>query len=158
MRYLPLTETDRRAMLAAIGASSVDELFATCPPRHGCRQVRSVCPTPGRARGRARLPALCRRKTVAAGSVPFFLGAGAYRHHVPGDRRPPDPAQRVPHLLHALPARDRAGHAAGPLRVPDPGARCSPAWRWPTPRCTTAPPRAAEAVLMAAGSPGATRR
>ena len=38
-----------------------------------------------------------------------------------GERRSPDPALGVPHLLHALPAGDRAGHAAIPVRVPDPG-------------------------------------
>jgi glycine dehydrogenase subunit 1 len=28
------------------------------------------------------------RKNHAAGDGPFFLGAGAYRHHVPAKRRP----------------------------------------------------------------------
>ena len=32
MRYLPHTEDDRRAMLAAIGAPSVDALFRDVPP------------------------------------------------------------------------------------------------------------------------------
>jgi len=32
MRYLPLTQDDRRAMLAKIGAASVDELFRDVPP------------------------------------------------------------------------------------------------------------------------------
>ena len=31
MRYLPLTDTDRRDMLAVIGARSVDELFKDVP-------------------------------------------------------------------------------------------------------------------------------
>src|SRR5260370_1157780 len=31
MRYLPLTETDRRAMLGAIGVPSVDSLFRDVP-------------------------------------------------------------------------------------------------------------------------------
>ena len=38
-----------------------------------------------------------------------------------GRRRPHHPALGVPDLLHALPAGDRAGHAAIPLRVPDAG-------------------------------------
>ena len=38
-----------------------------------------------------------------------------------GDGRPSDPALGVPDQLHALPARDRPGHAAGAVRVPDPG-------------------------------------
>ena len=31
MRYLPLTDTDRGAMLAKIGASSIDDLFVDVP-------------------------------------------------------------------------------------------------------------------------------
>ena len=38
-----------------------------------------------------------------------------------GERRSSDPALRVPDQLHALSARDRAGHAAVSVRVPDPG-------------------------------------
>ena len=37
------------------------------------------------------------------------------------DRRSSDPALGIPHQLHALSAGDLAGHAAGPVRVPDPG-------------------------------------
>ena len=75
----------------------------------------------GRDRGRAHPRQAWRRKNVPAGSVPFFVGAGAYKHHVPATRRSSDPALRVPHLLHALSAGDRAGHAAVSVRVPDPG-------------------------------------
>ena len=39
----------------------------------------------------------------------------------PGERRSYHPARRVPDQLHALPARDRAGHAADAVRVPDAG-------------------------------------
>ena len=38
-----------------------------------------------------------------------------------GERRSPDPALGIPHLLHAVPARDRARHAALSVRIPDPG-------------------------------------
>jgi glycine dehydrogenase subunit 1 len=50
-------------------------------------------------------------RNVSAGSVPFFCGAGAYRHHVPASVDHLHPALGVPDELHALPARDRAGHA-----------------------------------------------
>jgi glycine dehydrogenase subunit 1 len=82
MRYLPLTPADRREMLAAIGAASIDDLFADVPQ-------------PARRSGLVDLPlaqgeleverALSHMagKNVAAGSVPFFIGGGAYRHHVP---------------------------------------------------------------------------
>ena len=61
------------------------------------------------------------QRNTPAGSVPFFVGAGAYRHHVPAIGRSPDPALGVPDQLHALSARDHAGHAAVSVRVPDPG-------------------------------------
>ncbi|MDP9127452.1 MAG: aminomethyl-transferring glycine dehydrogenase subunit GcvPA [Pseudomonadota bacterium] len=77
MRYLPLTETDRDAMLSTIGVRSVDDLFV---------DLKGVIPDlphhqPEYEVERA-LAALA-AKNVAAGSCPFFLGAGAYRHHVP---------------------------------------------------------------------------
>ena len=32
--YIPLTDDDRRAMLATVGVASVDELFADLPAEH----------------------------------------------------------------------------------------------------------------------------
>ena len=34
MRYLPLTDADRSAMLAAVGASDIDALFTDVPAEH----------------------------------------------------------------------------------------------------------------------------
>ncbi len=42
-----------------------------------------------------------------------------YDHYVPGADRHADGALGVPHALHALPARDLPGRAAGDVRVPD---------------------------------------
>jgi glycine dehydrogenase subunit 1 len=83
MRYLPLTETDRQAMLATIGAPSVDALFADVP--EAARLTGPIEGLPSHASELAverHLTALARKNTVA-GEVPFFLGCGAYRHHVP---------------------------------------------------------------------------
>ena len=81
MRYLPLTPDDRRAMLAKISASSVDELFRDVPASAG--EARFALPAHAGEmeveRGLAGLAA----QNIAAGSGPFFCGAGAYRHHVP---------------------------------------------------------------------------
>ena len=83
MRYLPLTDADRSAMLAVIGAGSIDELFADVPAE--ARLAAPIAGLPGHAsemaveRHMARLSA----NNTTAGAVPFFLGAGAYRHHVP---------------------------------------------------------------------------
>ena len=83
MRYLPLTADDRTQMLDVIGASSVDDLFVDVPAE--ARLDGPVAGLPNHAsemaveRHMSRLAA----KNMSAGSAPFFLGAGAYRHHVP---------------------------------------------------------------------------
>lgn len=82
MRYLPLTPDDRTAMLAAIGAKSIDDLFTDVPQaarREGFVDLPRVA---GELEVERALGAMAGRNT-AAGSVPFFCGAGAYRHHVP---------------------------------------------------------------------------
>src|SRR5436305_10348150 len=82
MRYLPLDDDDRRLMLAKAGAADIGKLFADIPED---QRLAELLPMPRAmselAVGR-KLGALA-AKNVAAGAVPFFLGAGAYRHHVP---------------------------------------------------------------------------
>ncbi len=83
MRYLPLTPEDRAAMLRAVGASTIDDLFVDVPA-----EARLDAPIAGLPHHRPEmlverdLAGLARRN-MAAGDHPFFLGAGAYRHHVP---------------------------------------------------------------------------
>ncbi len=82
MRYLPLDETDRAAMLARIGVAGIDDLFADIPP---AKRLGGLLDMPG-ARSEMeveRLLSSLAARNVAAGSAPFFVGAGAYRHHVP---------------------------------------------------------------------------
>ena len=82
MRYLPLTPDDRAAMLAAIGAKSIDDLFIDVPQaarREGFVDLPRVA---GELEVERALETMAGRNTTA-GSVPFFCGAGAYRHHVP---------------------------------------------------------------------------
>jgi glycine dehydrogenase subunit 1 len=83
MRYLPLTDHDRREMLAVIGASSIDDLFVDVP--ESARLSGPIAGLPGHASELAverHMTALA-RKNLSAGEAPFFLGCGAYRHHVP---------------------------------------------------------------------------
>ncbi len=82
MRYLPLTPADRRDMLAAIGAASIDELYREVPA--GARLGRAIdLPDHlGELEVERDMAGLAARN-LAAGAVPSFLGAGAYRHHVP---------------------------------------------------------------------------
>ena len=124
----------------AIGARSVDELFRDVPA-----SARLGAKIAGLPDHQGELEVERAFQAYAAKNVSPAVGAVLPRRRRlspsrAGDRRLPDPARRVPDLLHALPARGHAGHAAVSVRVPDPGRRCSPAWRWPTPRCTTARP------------------
>src|SRR3954467_8736688 len=83
MRYLPLTPDDRAAMLAKIGAPSVDALFRDVPKSAVVsRNAFDLPDTQGELEVERALSRMASRN-VAAGSVPFFCGAGAYRHHVP---------------------------------------------------------------------------
>ncbi|WP_374587639.1 aminomethyl-transferring glycine dehydrogenase subunit GcvPA [Novosphingobium sp.] len=83
MRYLPLTPADRAEMLGVIGAASVDDLFVDVPAE--ARLAGTVPGLPNHASEMAveRHMASLAAKNISAGSAPFFLGAGAYRHHVP---------------------------------------------------------------------------
>ncbi|HUJ02033.1 MAG TPA: aminomethyl-transferring glycine dehydrogenase subunit GcvPA, partial [Rhizomicrobium sp.] len=83
MRYLPLTDTDRRHMLARIGARDIDALFRDVPKAAIVgRDVFDLPDTKGELEVERILSRMA-AKDVAAGAVPFFCGAGAYRHHVP---------------------------------------------------------------------------
>lgn len=82
MRYLPLTDADRRSMLARIGVASIDDLFADIPQSVRLRELLDLPRHAGEFEVERELGALAARNT-AAGSVPFFVGCGAYKHHVP---------------------------------------------------------------------------
>lgn len=83
MRYLPQTPKDRQDMLAAIGADSIDELFVDVPAEVQLDgPIRDLPMHAGEMAVEAHMKALAKRNH-AAGDMPFFLGAGAYRHHVP---------------------------------------------------------------------------
>ena len=82
MRYLPHTDAERADMLAVIGAPAVETLFSAVPrsalldapvnlPSHAPEYL-----VEAHMRGLA-------GQNHAAGGGPFFIGAGAYCHHVP---------------------------------------------------------------------------
>jgi glycine dehydrogenase subunit 1 len=83
MRYIPLTEPDRKAMLAKIGVGSVDDLFRDVPKEARLKGFVQGLPNHQPEFEVERELAALAAKNVAAGSCPSFLGAGAYRHHVP---------------------------------------------------------------------------
>lgn len=83
MRYLPLTDTDRGEMLQAVGANSIDDLFVDVPevarldgPIRDLPMHASEMAVEKHMRGLS-------KQNLAAADAAFFLGAGAYRHHVP---------------------------------------------------------------------------
>jgi glycine dehydrogenase subunit 1 len=83
MRYLPLTDTDRQLMLATVGANSVDDLFIDVPAEARLSGPIAGLPMHASEMAVERHFAGMARKNMAAGDHPFFLGAGAYKHHVP---------------------------------------------------------------------------
>jgi glycine dehydrogenase subunit 1 len=82
MRYLPLTDADRKAMLARIGVADIDALFADVPRDKRLTKLVDLPKAKGELEVERELSRMAARN-VAAGSVPFFVGAGAYKHHVP---------------------------------------------------------------------------
>jgi glycine dehydrogenase subunit 1 len=82
MRYLPHTPQDRADMLARIGVSSIDDLFVDIPEAKRLKQPLDL-PTHRSEMEVARLMRALAGMNRPAGDGPFFVGAGAYRHHVP---------------------------------------------------------------------------
>ena len=82
-RYTSATDDDRRAMLAAIGAESVDALFDEVVPP-GVRLDRPLDLPPGKPEQEvyAYLRDLAARNVSAEDEI-TFLGAGMYDHYVP---------------------------------------------------------------------------
>jgi glycine dehydrogenase subunit 1 len=81
MRFLPHSDADRRSMLATIGVGSIDDLFLDIPADLRVQSL-DLPKTAGEMSVERTLGRLA-SKNVAASSVPFFVGAGAYKHHVP---------------------------------------------------------------------------
>ncbi len=81
MRYLPLSDADRRRMLSITGAKSVDELYGDVPK--SALNAKIDLPAHKGELEVERLMAAMAAKHRAAGAGPFFVGCGAYKHHVP---------------------------------------------------------------------------
>jgi len=83
MRYLPLTPEDRAAMLATIGANSVDDFYEDVPQSARLDgQIEGLPNHQGELAVERHLARLAAKNTTAS-DVPFFVGCGAYKHHVP---------------------------------------------------------------------------
>ncbi|MBW8785937.1 MAG: aminomethyl-transferring glycine dehydrogenase subunit GcvPA [Novosphingobium sp.] len=83
MRYLPLTPADRAEMLGVIGAATIDDLFSDVPAEVRLSGPIAGLPMHASEMAVERHMAALAGKNLSAGAAPFFLGAGAYRHHIP---------------------------------------------------------------------------
>jgi len=82
MRYLPLTDADRRAMLQAIGVGSLDSLYRDVPEGVRLKAPVELPRHLGELEVEREFQAFA-SGNLGTASVPSFLGAGAYRHHIP---------------------------------------------------------------------------
>lgn len=78
MRYLPLTQADRAAMLKDIGVISPDEFYKNLP----VTKTFDLPDHQGELEVERFMTALASRNRSASEGA-FFLGAGVYRHHIP---------------------------------------------------------------------------
>ena len=81
MRYLPHTPAEIEAMLAVIGHTSLDDLFATIPEAARFQGALAVPPPLDEASLMTHLAELSQKS--AAPRMLSFLGAGMYSHHIP---------------------------------------------------------------------------
>jgi glycine dehydrogenase subunit 1 len=80
--YVLNTPDDQKAMLAAIGVSSVEDLFANIPPELRLKRPLAIPPAMPEMGLQAHVNALLAKNQSASDAV-CFLGGGAYDHFVP---------------------------------------------------------------------------
>src|SRR5229473_7961051 len=80
MRYLPKSPADREAMLKAIGARSVDDLFAPIPAEYRLNRDLKI---PRQMAGSEIVDFFRQRSRENGDGYTSFLGAGAYFHYRP---------------------------------------------------------------------------
>tara|TARA_B100000686_G_scaffold252817_2_gene263631 strand:- start:2255 stop:3637 length:1383 start_codon:yes stop_codon:yes gene_type:complete len=79
MPYIPHTKEDITAMLASIGASSIEELFDEIPPDLKNGKLKEV-PS---GMNEMEISRLMSERAEVDGQYLSFIGAGAYEHHIP---------------------------------------------------------------------------
>lgn len=82
MAYVLNTSDDQKAMLARIGVSSVEELFANIPAELRLQRPLAIPPALGEMELQRHI-ALLANRNQAAGDAVCFLGGGAYDHFIP---------------------------------------------------------------------------
>jgi glycine dehydrogenase subunit 1 len=82
MKFLPSSDDERKEMLAAIGVSSVEDLFADVPEPVRAKSKPRLGPPLSEIELRRLFGGLASRNADARGWA-HFLGAGCYHHYVP---------------------------------------------------------------------------
>ena len=82
MRYLGLTDADRRSMLDVIGADTIDALYCDVPDAAVLKTPLDLPAHAGEMEVEQQIAKLVSTNRPA-GAGACFLGAGSYRHHVP---------------------------------------------------------------------------
>ncbi len=80
--YIPHTAEDEKAMLEAIGLSSVDELFADIPKDVALNRELDLKPAMSELEVKSYLSKMA-NKNCTTDELTCFLGAGAYDHYIP---------------------------------------------------------------------------
>ena len=79
MAFIPHTQADVRAMLATIGAPSIEDLFDEIPSELRCGELAGIPP----AVSEMEIGRLMSERARQDGEPLNFIGAGAYEHHIP---------------------------------------------------------------------------
>ncbi|MEA3275291.1 MAG: aminomethyl-transferring glycine dehydrogenase subunit GcvPA [Pseudomonadota bacterium] len=79
MPFIPHTEDDVAAMLAAIGVETIDDLFEEIPPALRAGKLEAIPP----ALSEMDIARLIQSRSREDGQPLCFIGAGAYEHHIP---------------------------------------------------------------------------
>jgi glycine dehydrogenase subunit 1 len=79
MAFIPHTEADVAAMLAAIGVARLEDLFDEIPPE---LRIKSLAGVP-EALNEMEIGRLMSERARGDGTALCFIGAGAYEHHIP---------------------------------------------------------------------------
>ncbi len=82
MRYLPHSDAERKQMLDVIGVNKADDLFASIPKLAFKSKDFNLPDHSPEFLVQAKLEAMA-KKNICASDAAFFVGGGAYRHHVP---------------------------------------------------------------------------
>jgi glycine dehydrogenase subunit 1 len=80
MRYIPCSESDRKAMLSSMGLESIDQLFAGIPDKLKLRRLLDI---PQALSEPELLEYFHKAAAENAADCASFLGAGVYRHFIP---------------------------------------------------------------------------